>query len=433
MILKAGTYRFNDVPNALYNITTQEEFDTFFPIAQFSFNFVSNGINYTKIESMYANGTFAYSGLSFTATEFSSLSYSDDEGTISTQAYGKGTGFDGVTYSGWQNEAYKEHTIPEQEVDDTFGTWYIANTNYNEVNPTPLATIEYNGQTIAQLNAGETATLSCEGKKMASDVVVKVNEPKCTLPHIIEVDELPTSNIDTNAVYKIRPPYQNGVIRAGTYEFKDVINPSETTLYQPIQFKSYLNYETPLDYYGMTVESTGIHYWDNADGSESESVYSFIEGWGSIKSRTNRIPTDNEASETFGTWFNANIQGYDVLYQYVNGEWVQYKTDDTNSIVGTWVFEELPILPNKYFGLYGEFKCKGNIYHMLKFTSNYIELEHDNGTPLTQIYTTSNGWAGEDVKQLKVNSLHGGDYGDAENAEPLSFYEKMLRINATKQ
>ena len=51
----------------------------------------------------------------------------------------------------------------------------IANTNYNEVNAKPLAEITYNGETIAQLNAGETCTIKCEEKRMITDIVIKIN------------------------------------------------------------------------------------------------------------------------------------------------------------------------------------------------------------------------------------------------------------------
>ncbi len=64
----------------------------------------------------------------------------------------------------------------DQTVSEEFYTWFMANIAI------PLATITYNGETIAQLNAGETATLSCEGMKMASDVVVKVNEVEDKIP-----------------------------------------------------------------------------------------------------------------------------------------------------------------------------------------------------------------------------------------------------------
>jgi hypothetical protein len=47
---------------------------------------------------------------------------------------------------------------------------------------THIAEITYNGETIAQLNAGETATLPCKDNKMASDVVVKVNEGESKIP-----------------------------------------------------------------------------------------------------------------------------------------------------------------------------------------------------------------------------------------------------------
>ena len=39
----------------------------------------------------------------------------------------------------------------------------------------PLAEITYNGETIAQLNAGETCTLKCAGLPMETDIIVKVN------------------------------------------------------------------------------------------------------------------------------------------------------------------------------------------------------------------------------------------------------------------
>ena len=40
----------------------------------------------------------------------------------------------------------------------------------------PLAEITYNGETIAQLNAGETCTLKCAGLPMETDIIIKINE-----------------------------------------------------------------------------------------------------------------------------------------------------------------------------------------------------------------------------------------------------------------
>ena len=103
------------------------------------------------------------------------MNYVNTSNGVTTNVYSfeNSFGFD----NGWSDDVYKIHTITEDtEVDDTFGTWYIANTNYNEVNKSSLVTIEYNGSTIAQLNAGETATLPCKDLAMVSDVVVKVAE-----------------------------------------------------------------------------------------------------------------------------------------------------------------------------------------------------------------------------------------------------------------
>ena len=49
--------------------------------------------------------------------------------------------------------------------------------NSAEVNPPSyLAEITYNGETIAQLNAGETCTIKCAGLPMETDIIIKINE-----------------------------------------------------------------------------------------------------------------------------------------------------------------------------------------------------------------------------------------------------------------
>ena len=155
MILKAGTYRFNDV---LTNFPTRADVDELF----------NNGVNFDFI-----SGEFDFNYMCYGVVDGQTvLIYANTTTSIQIPAY----------TDGFEDETYKGITFTKDiEVVDDFGTTFIANTNYNEVNAKPLATIEYNGQTIAQLNAGEMATLSCEGMKMASDVVVKVNkieEPK---------------------------------------------------------------------------------------------------------------------------------------------------------------------------------------------------------------------------------------------------------------
>lgn len=61
------------------------------------------------------------------------------------------------------------------KVADNIYTTSLTLPNAEEIN-TPLATIEYNGQTIAQLNAGETCILKCAGLPMETDIIIKINE-----------------------------------------------------------------------------------------------------------------------------------------------------------------------------------------------------------------------------------------------------------------
>lgn len=126
---------------------------------------------------------------------------------------------------GATDEDLQRFTIPKDlKVIKEIGNWIIENSNYNEVNPPTksIAEITYNGETIAQLNAGETATLSCKGKKMASDVVVKVNkvdsgENGNVVPLIAEQNgtytytyETATETVDVNTQWEFMPNDNNG-------------------------------------------------------------------------------------------------------------------------------------------------------------------------------------------------------------------------------
>ena len=293
MILKAGTYRFNDVLEQL----------SYFDGVGYNIQFISNDVEYRSIEFFPSNQSFMAYNPKADSVDYDYI-YSTD--------------------NVWVNDLYKTITFPiDIEVEDVFGEWYIANTNYNEVNA--LVSITYNGQVIAALNANEEATLSCKGKKMTSDVVIKIGEVQGG--GIIEVDELPTENIDENAIYKIRAPYENGVIKAGTYSFNDVL----TTL--PLG-DYYFNFTangysfTFLRVYG-TDTLTDMSYLGN---NEVEDVYSFNQGrWPDADYQTITITTDAEVNDTFGDWFNANVQvTNDGLYRYEKNE----------GVLGTWVINE---------------------------------------------------------------------------------------------
>ena len=75
----------------------------------------------------------------------------------------------------WKLDIYGEgvKTIDfgtEQTVSTEFYNWLIANATQ------PMASITHNGEVIASLFPGQTATLKCAGMKMDSDVVVSVAE-----------------------------------------------------------------------------------------------------------------------------------------------------------------------------------------------------------------------------------------------------------------
>ena len=159
MILKAGTYRFNPtlIFTSYFNQVIPFSLVTFVPSLGSEVVVNCSGISATD---NYGEDVW-YFLTPESASQFGVVDFCAYGGEWNTEYYGEGI---------------KTITIPnDTKVEDTFGNWYIANTNYNEVNKSSLATIEYNGRVIASLNPGETALLSCAGKKMGSDIVVKVN------------------------------------------------------------------------------------------------------------------------------------------------------------------------------------------------------------------------------------------------------------------
>ena len=182
MILKAGTYRWNDVlPFISSSMLDINDMD-------FYFNFKSmSGENFNRVRVYYddSNENDPELTLSYLNSEddyievYHQVKYNEQLGTYwvvdNAQTF--------VIESDQELLTDEEEDVEYSNVLKTqFFTYFITATNYNEVNAKPLAEITYNGETIAQLNAGETATLSCKDKKMASDVVVKVNEVESKIP-----------------------------------------------------------------------------------------------------------------------------------------------------------------------------------------------------------------------------------------------------------
>lgn len=208
MILKAGTYRFNDV---LVDFPPYNESLTG---NLCEVPFVYDGANYGV---MYAFSLTISTIMAETLHFFVDVN-TETSVEIYTTQYNNGVATDAS--KGYVVSTPVEITITaDTEVTDTFGTWYIANTNYEE---TYLATIEYNGQTIAELNAGETATLSCEGKKMVTDLSVKIESGYVKPSGSVTVTENGTVDVTDIEEVVVDVPIPDGYIQpSGSLEITE--------------------------------------------------------------------------------------------------------------------------------------------------------------------------------------------------------------------
>ena len=134
MKLQAGTYRFNNEINIDSNMG---EFDLPFTVNNLNVpdsDITSLTCNKIIIYKEYSEEWFDYSGITYVSTMpivQGGITHEEVIVYINGNLYGE------MYNHLWAVEGIQTHTITEDtEVDDTFGTWYIANTNYNEVNST---------------------------------------------------------------------------------------------------------------------------------------------------------------------------------------------------------------------------------------------------------------------------------------------------------
>ena len=195
-IIKAGTYRFNDV---LTSFPVVDENHGLWTNINFTVNTLGFDITCSDMGLIYGSYLEYYIVDCQPFNEYISLNNSR-------------TVYHDTSWYSDYGDGIKTITVTaDTEVTDDFYTWFNANTE--EVKP--IATVTYNSETIANLNAGQTATLKCAGMNMATDVVVEIAENigggssggECDKLHVIEVDELPTENIDDNALYKVGDAY----------------------------------------------------------------------------------------------------------------------------------------------------------------------------------------------------------------------------------
>ena len=305
MILKAGTYRFNDVLVDIPHLGNGENW----------FSFPCSGR--IVLPDYNVDSTFTATDIGFVDGKFVELYVSDIQPNLwgytfptAKSIYGSDGFIDNGIYSQFLT------LDVDTEVDDTFGTWYISNTNYNEVNKSSLVTIEYNCSTIAELNAGETATLSCNGFAMASDVVVKVGEVEAGGSGIIEVDELPEVG-EEGAFYSVSAFTDVAAYLGGeTQLFKEGMEAQGAT------FECYEVATAPT---ADIKESNMMDEWHLYYIKDENDIFVYSDGWYPFSLLLQvpfmgKIKSLSDISEN-GYYAYA---GGDVLYQYTNGEYIKY-------------------------------------------------------------------------------------------------------------
>lgn len=139
--LLAGTYTFKDkITAAAYYIVTQEQFDEFNSYEES--DFVIN-IGNSEIISLYIDGIFI--DTDGTMLEYSHVYYTIYSCPELSQVWSYKSGYTNVpklanTPSGWKslfpgnNADIPQIVIPETQADTEAYNWFVANTNYNEVN-----------------------------------------------------------------------------------------------------------------------------------------------------------------------------------------------------------------------------------------------------------------------------------------------------------
>jgi hypothetical protein len=357
MLLKAGTYRFNDVltgfvenKEVLYSGLNY----TFEAKAGVTRNCIGFRLYSGDEITTYDDGvTSTVSGQSLYHTWVggnNSVGYRNGNTTI---ADANGNILQSRDFSNEWVDGQNINITADTEVDDTFGTWYIANTNYNEVNgiveTKPLAEITYNGETIASLNAGETATLSCEGKKMVSDVVVKVNkvEGGSSSGGIIKVDELPAVG-EEGVLYKISTQFSDVILGGSSVvemlplmgaEGGFYVIPTKTTENIMVSDGSstmyfyYIQDENDVFLYG-DFEGTGTNDWMLC-GAMMGATFGGC------------ISDISEATDT--SLYYAVFSAPNGYFGCVNGEWINYLNvyEGIGSVVvNTFVIREYTKLPS---------------------------------------------------------------------------------------
>ena len=297
-----------------------------------------------------------------------------------------GDEFDGEVYEnvGWYNDTktFKTIKITEEPTDQTFIAWLKENATKTNAN-----------QGWQEFSAGG----------------------------IIEVDHLPTENINKNAFYVVDGRYYKWV-ESGIWVFKDELSiPYE--MYAKTYYFSYSSNGVKFNAFHF-IDDLAMHTIQYANDETVYCVYDDSRGWGSNNKlyktiEIHEMPTD----ETFIAWLNDNATK-DCC-------WVEYVTSSVSSgIVGTWVFNDDGLIPYEMYGKTYNFGYYSNDVKLNKFqfsddgAIHSISYANDETGYYVEVYDDNRGWniSNESYKTIKITE------------EPTDqTFIAWLRENATKQ
>lgn len=245
---------------------------------------------------------------------------------------------------------------------------------------------------------------------------------------IIKVDAFPTENIDENVFYVIGGKYYRWE-KSNALVFNDVIHIPEEMYNTSYYFEFSINAPNGdvLEFNEMAFDCFGeVSFYKNGAGIES----AYSGGWQDENYKTitiHKMPTiELPMDEVFIAWLKSNST--------VFGVWHKYVPTPIDDIIGTWVFDDKLSIPDEFYG---------NEYHF-KFTVhsafNIEDVEYtafrfyDDGLKYIEYVTVDGGC--DSVHQEGV-----GWFSDMQAHKTIDIHEvpddeafiTWLIMNATKQ
>lgn len=307
--LTSTTWRFGEYLKADY--TTSFSYNV-------SFNIALNNVSITKqdykalVLNYFSNGSRPY----FLQGSFS-WDYGDGNyGSSSGYVYESDNTVPRITANLRNGFEYLDMTFTggTDATNADLIAWLEANATLVEEEPTATL-ITYNGETIATLEAGQTATIKTAETEVEHDIVITpvfpINIAYGDIIATAEAGQTATikcanTEADFDIVVSAKPSVPT---LSGAWVFNESVDVSIGFITQPITFTTTKYYGNVRDFISIGCDGTNIRYFYKTDtGSNFFSPYSGGSRW-YISADYRNIDfgsTPQEVSEEFYNWFTAN-------------------------------------------------------------------------------------------------------------------------------